>query len=144
MNNLINHVSPETSDRLKAAGFPQPVPEAGQVWYDDLNRPVCVRVAFAEYVAFSIFGSLENMSADNEFVKNHCIFAPTATDILRELGDDFCLFTSTMKSVIYWCCNESSGVFDDKERYCTPTGITNPAEAAALAWISLHENPAQK
>jgi len=129
-------LSYETSKRLKEAGFPQPTPEVGQVWYDDLNRPVCVRVVFDEYVAFSIFGSLENMSAGNEFVKNHCSFAPTATDILRELGFEFQGYFAAIVNEFVCLQDGAPGVRSWQHE--------NLAEACAMAWLSINEKSETK
>lgn len=133
---MTNVTTPETSARLKAAGFPQPVPEFGQAWYDDLNRPVSVRVVLPEYVAFSVSNSLENMSADNEFVNNYCCFAPTATDIISQIGIWFNSLTYYGQS--QWRVHLNEGLLILKH-----FTHTNPAEAAALAWMSIHEKKEQ-
>ena len=54
------------------------------------------------------------------------IFMPTATDILRELGEDVTLSYGHG----YWLC----GIFCGED-----FTHENPAEAAALAWLSKHE-----
>ena len=86
MNNLINHVTPETADRLKAAGFPQPSPEVGQVWYDPKNKPCFVFTSHDNTWSYAIDSSGGTFGVNgNDHGLN---FAPTATDIIRELSHE--------------------------------------------------------
>lgn len=83
----MNHVTYETAVRLKEAGFPQPAPEAGQFWYgkksagQSVKGSLCVLIGTPTgALSFSPIDGLKN--SDNNFF----VFAPTATDILKELG----------------------------------------------------------
>ena len=51
---------------------------------------------------------------------------PTATDILKELGENYCLHINEQ-----WVCE----CFSDSEMYIQD----NPAESCALAWLAIHE-----
>lgn len=113
----------ETAARLKEAGFPQPTPEAGQFWYNPDFGPFLVGKLWM------VDGRLRNIFyPDTGKVVNKeirlfpdCVFAPTATDILRELGP---LFDLSYDCAEFWC--------GDKKDW-------NPAEAAAEAWLKLQE-----
>lgn len=80
-----NHVTPETARKLKEAGFPQPKPEIGQFWYS-ANGVLFVLIAGDEGFNFcSIYGKRFGRATHLE----KCFFAPTATDILWSLGQDY-------------------------------------------------------
>lgn len=120
MKNVTTH---ETSLRLKAAGFPQPEPEAGQFWYDDSGVLVCIGFSYDPGGSIARF-------------KQTFAFAPTAADILRELGWDYGLQYDESGGV--FVCSDrpiSDGFFPpDKE-----IKHTSPAEACAAAWLELKE-----
>lgn len=115
-----NYVTPETAKKMKEAGFPQPDFKFGQLWYE------------TERQDFAIVGT-----GKFELFKQHregeLIFAPTATDILRELGDDYALHTE--KGSFKCICTDifrggvTDGDFDGSHE--------NPAEACYLAWKEL-------
>lgn len=107
----------ETAKRLAEAGFPQPSPDYGQTWYTHDGSP----------------GSVTSLS---KWSDNGEVFAPAATDILRELpGWNLCYDT-----VIGWHV-----WFDDVAEwdYCEPPFFKheNPAEAAAQAWFYENKKP---
>lgn len=91
MNNV---VTPETAQRLKDAGFPQPEPKPGQVWHCgcDFEWPTIV----------------------------------ATSDMLVD---------GVEKT---WICADNIAVFSDFFGGVKFTH-TNPAEAAALAWLDKHE-----
>ena len=86
-----NIVSFETAKRLKEAGFPQPEPQRGQVWYSK-HRAEYLVYNVDEFGADYSCGSLSfvgrSLSADD------CVFAPTATDILRLFNNAICISVS--------------------------------------------------
>lgn len=133
-----NTVSSPTAQRLKAAGFPQPDIEAGQVWREERYAHIVIgemedgfSVCFEsrtgpwiEVVETLILKNLEGL-----------VFAPTATDILAQLGDNYNLTICSqffrveqMKADEYFVINYWQS--------------DNPAEAAALAWLEIHEKKA--
>lgn len=113
-------VSFETALRLKEAGFPQPEPHYRQVWYDERGEDLLFEVS-AEY------------------------FAPTATNILRQIRQELDAATSNAH---YWVNLSPMGtIWEVVIRLsggCAAHGFTheNPAEAAALAyeWVKKQKN----
>lgn len=72
-----NHTTYETARALKEAGFPQPEPEFGQVWYDnDGYAFICLDDGYMVSSPGTVFcpGDLGDM-----------FYAATVTDILREI-----------------------------------------------------------
>jgi hypothetical protein len=126
-----NTVSFETASRLKAAGFPQPEPEAGQVWHEG-NMPYVIG-AFKDgklsgaYFYGGVFFEVEQDAMEKD------IFAPTATDILPQLPSAANI--SKPFNAELWLC-----VYGENEDNWTESN--NPAEAAALAWFEIHEKKA--
>lgn len=103
-------VSFETAKRLANAGFPKPAPDYGQTWYTHYGCP----------------GSVTDLS---KWSDNGEVFAPTATDILRELPNWSICYTASG-----WAC-----FFDD-----FIIEHSNPAEAAARAWFFENEKKVAK
>lgn len=103
----------ETSKHLAEAGFPKPAPDYGQIWYTHYGSP----------------GSVTNLS---KWIDNGEVFAPTATDILRELPGWHLTYATEIGWHV-WLDDETDRFFKHK----------NPAEAAALAWFYEKENPAK-
>ena len=127
MNNVTTF---ETSQRLKAAGFPQPVPEFGQVWYvpESEEQYICIKPA---NLLDRTFAFMKPNGCGNLFFAKEIVFAPTATDILRELGFEYSICYATYEFMITKEVKTSNIVFTRNP--------DNPAEAAALAYLSLHE-----
>lgn len=118
----MNHATSDTAKRLKEAGLSPVRAEFGQVWYDESGEP---------FLIAGLTPSGYSIAKANEFGKKSsldgCVFAPTATDILRQLPDvpleigiDY--YTLSGES---WQCDKS-------------VHETNPAEAAAMAWLQIH------
>jgi len=129
-----NYTTPQTSARLKAAGFPQPAPEVGQVWLEIGTNLLYIILHISDNGEFecSYFGFPGSRFVNEQF-DTRDTFAPTATDILRELGGEF--------NISYVCDTYliiKDGIFAIKPPE-TIASHTNPAEAAALAWLSLNE-----
>lgn len=133
-----NHVTFETSVRLKEAGFPQPVPEEGQLWYNPKTERLCIILFNRAKWSFrvSYFGSASNKGG---YLKDNFMFAPTAADILRELGMSYWQRFHEEDGVFhvfsdkYWedSFGDTVGAFVETSRH------QNPAEAAAQAFINL-------
>lgn len=124
-----NHVTEKTAQRLKDAGFPQPPAIRGQSWYAKTDDSFIVYAVNDGRFSTINEDGVRIVCADGD---TDLIFAPTATDILRELGRDWQLEYFDAKEcweVAFFFRDSSSG------RYTAE----NPAEAAALAWLSIHE-----
>lgn len=130
----MNHITtPDTSKRLKAAGFPQPQYKRGQFWYD------------ADGIEFLVFGfNGETISGTylqrggyfggGKVDKGDC-FAPTAADILKELGFEFNLWYS-IQTEKYMLQKDVGHLMDAPE---IVSSHENSAEAAAKAYLSIYE-----
>ena len=119
------HVSPDSAIKLRAAGFPQPAPEYGQRWYyvdDDVD--VTIEVNTMPIQRGEYFPQITN---------NH-VFAPTAIDILRELGSSFSMFFRE-EDKVFEPERESVFIVTCDSLFVKPNIHENPAEAAALAWF---------
>jgi len=122
-----NVVTPETARKLKEKGFPQPEPEFGQVWYDEYDQPV-------------IMGECDSITGLVRGLNNGVLyggkaselidFAPTATDILRQLA--LAKPDSAFRNYLEFdaLSNLYCATYEMEE-----TCNENPAEAAALAWL---------
>lgn len=141
-------VSYETAVRLKVAGFPQPKPEAGQWWHNpDFGLFVVGVKWFADNREYKIFypGTGRSvLKSEAMFLK--CAFAPTATDILREMPSYFYIRkykyqTKDIQIFSIFCEELEAG--DDLLQIAK--GVNeNPAEAVAEAWLKLNEPREQK
>lgn len=131
----MNHTTFEKSKRLKEAGFPQPKPEAGQVWFDLYGKPFVILNKSADrnpYLKgrydFAYFKSGAKFS-DTKLSRGR-IFAPTATDILREMPGYYHLY-QPFNSEFWICDNATEDEWSES---------SNPAEAAALAYLQIKEH----
>lgn len=83
---MSNIISFETAVKLKEAGFPQPVPQVGQVWYglirgySEINMIVSVK---DKDIFIDIHGNHHLQEAFDKFGT----YAPTVGDLLKELPD---------------------------------------------------------
>jgi hypothetical protein len=116
-------VSFETAKKLKEAGFPQPEPAFGQVWYKSAGSPIIVTSGWE--AGFAFVGPRSAMTQTTymkRFQEQNGVFAPTATDILRHIH---------LNELIY---------YDDELGFALGGGIGdfdhNPAEVCAEAYIS--------
>ena len=109
----MNFVTYETALRLKEAGFPQPEKERLQIWYNDKGVPSII---------LNIFLARPDL----------CVFAPTADDILRELGENYTLCYSMSDNGKEWFCDNTKHEYEIHSD-------ENPAEACALAWFEYFE-----
>ena len=137
-----NVVTFETAKRLKEAGFPQPEPERGQVWYLPNSVPAyCYGKCAGDSGPFYLFMYSEEKGLEvysRNLVKwsseiNEISFAPTATDIMWHLPSDYELYYSERNEDFVLHIrderNEISDFFHDQ----------NPAEAAAAAWLEIQK-----
>ena len=129
----------ETSARLKEAGFQQPTPEAGQWWYNpDIGIFLTGKPSpYDGRKRHIYYPDTGNVFFKNEVLFPDCVFAPTATDILRELSSDCVLGTKKLGG---WICGSWRLISSDHMRFFV-AGMhdENPAEAAASAWLKLHD-----
>lgn len=127
----------ETAKKLKEAGFPQPEPNTGQFWYDKEGDILIVSEKKTDCGFF--YGRYPNdsgifaTSCENEDI----VYAPTVTDILRELGQKYVLWYDESPKIQIWFCAKTADLPQDAQQ---PFGHTNPAEAAALAWMDKNKN----
>jgi len=113
-------VSFETAKRLKKAGFPQPeIMEFGLAfWVKNYTDHI---LALTDYDNIGI-KMRENYS-----------FAPSATDILKELGGQADLRFSRNGWTV--------SIFQNQYHSDSFNSVDNPAEACAAAWLAKNEKP---
>jgi len=112
-------VSFETAKRLKEAGFPQPEKLThGQFYYSEHGH---------------LFRYTHGPQYENTF------FAPSATDILKELGRRFILGYEKNG----WWCEKTQHVYEvaDGMQVTASYNHENPAEACAAAWLAKNAKP---
>ena len=126
----MNHVTIDTAKRLKESGFAPVRADFGQVWYDESGEP---------FLIAGLTTSGYSIAKANEFGKKSsldgCVFAPTATDIMKELGRDFSI--SYMNGE--WFVLKSSGDFLPFSKSPSVWKHIISAEAAAMAWLALNK-----
>jgi len=109
--------TPATARRLKELGFKQPEAAFGQVWYDAEGNPFLI-------------GNLDSPM----WLADAYVYAATAPDILRELGDWHSITVSKDRKT--WCCDflECTAVITPFHKVTLLAFHDNPAEACAEAW----------
>ena len=126
-----NVVSFEAARALTEAGFPQPKLEAGQVWYYNEKGFYCtvLEAVFAgtHKIAVNAAGVIMRVEPDENY------FAPTATDILRELPETALL--SRIENDFQ--CRVMSPDFRQRCEYARRD--QNPAEACASAYLEINK-----
>ena len=131
---MTNHVTPQTATRLKQAGFKQPVPASGQVWYLD-DEAAIVLAVHSNGVSYCR-GNCNYFERTDIFLSLF-VYAPTAPDILRELGGNY---TLSFLGKVSTCTNTSlpaPGLLKMENIYYHE----NPAEACALALEAKQKQP---
>ena len=126
-------VSFETALKLKAAGFQQPEIETGQVWYNLNSAATLIGLLDPCEKGLRYFYCHSLASGRSQRIlpaTDDAFFAPTATDILRELPSISNL--SKPFNAEWWIC-----IYGENEDDLTQS--KNPAEAAAAAWLAIHE-----
>ncbi len=133
----------EKAVRLKEAGFPQPKPDFGQVWHNpDFGLFVVGGKWFADNREYKIFypGTGKTvLKSEARFLE--CAFAPTATDILRQMPNFFYIRKYKYGTDVFSVFNEKT---DDSDIQIAHGVNENPAEAVAEAWLKLNEPLEQK
>lgn len=138
----MNVVTFETAKRLKDAGFKHSDSADNTFWYAVFNDGIFKSYHSAYGYMASIWlwdtqtpSSPPVMANPIQWEQTNeakVFFAPTSTDILKELGYDFALkfFDDSKK----FCCWQ-----DNQDGSWQTWTDQNPAEACAAAWLSIHE-----
>jgi hypothetical protein len=126
-----NVVTFETAKRLKDAGFPQPEPKAGQGWYDpDFGLFLCGKRCLVYNRQRNIFYLDTGHTLNKQITLfQECVFAPTATDILRQISG--VMLFDKGKAEMWIMLNHDDKYFVFHEG--------DPAELAARAWLKANE-----
>lgn len=117
-------VSTETAARLNAAGFQQPEFAFGQLWETPNGRE------------WAFVGTAQFHLLKQHFAKE-IVFRPTATDILRELQSHKNYTYSIKIESGMWLVERTFNSIGE-----FPTLVSshhNEHEAAAMAWLEIHE-----
>ena len=136
---MTNTVTPETGRLLAAAGFPQPIPAPGQWWG---NRHGLVYVygekngMYTPVIHFIPGGRpwVDDYFDASDFTG--LVYLPTATDIMEHLGVEYVLWYDDSPKMLKWLCARTGNTYHEAGKpFLGPTA----AEAAALAYLSIHE-----
>lgn len=136
-----HYVTFETAKKLEAAGFERPKIQPGQYWYVfNEKEPTLIiekqdhkkaKYHNAEFILDELDGVFEVTDAILEFKG---VYAPTATDLLEQLGSDFVLWFDESPKLKMWYCAKCS---NSAESAVMPfAGNANAAEAVAEAYLS--------
>jgi len=124
----------ETAKKLEAAGFERPKPEIGQFWYTPNGRLYHITAISKKDILVRWH---EGESWTNEIVVfedqyQSWIYAPTATDLLEQLPDEYIL----SKNGNEWFCGCLNLWPDGFDGYDPKFTNKNAAEAVAEAFLS--------
>lgn len=127
----------ETAKRLRDAGFPQAVPGNGQFWYNEdkdlgvLGNCISATFYFTWCSVGDNYDGRDDHYENTDSILKEYIFAPTATDILRELpGLDF--------ELVYSEGNEDFAVHQTLDGdIINSWNDENPAELMAKPYLHL-------
>lgn len=125
----------KTARKLAAAGFPQPAPAPGQ-WWGDSESLVFVFRAWVDG-KHDFFIVAQTVADGRPIIDDYfdardftgLVFLPTVGDILRELPDESTLQRWSVDGLFYL---EAANGYDQFMH-------EHPAEAAALAYLDIHE-----
>lgn len=141
----MSHVTYETAQRLKENHFPQPTGTAGQFWYGKKTAgnsdPGGLCVLIGDDIGELRFRPVSGVENENN---KFFVFAPTATDILKELPQCYYLcFTKIgwqVRSIIVEKPGQNQAwAKGDVSTHWAQATHENPAECAALAWLAINE-----
>lgn len=130
-----NHCTPATSERLKAAGFPQPASPAPGQWWCMGKETTYIAAASGQYFTVIRFTPGGRPEVDEYFDLldfEGRAFMPGVADLLRELGEYY--------AVVY-CCPVYEVLSVVNGGYCifAKQSHEKPAEALSAAWLELNE-----
>lgn len=132
----MSNVKCATAWALKHAGLPQPEPAFGQIWYTGQRE---TKIVICGPVDFQ--GDYPNVPDHHVAIysgeKEDWAFAPTVSDIIPLIGNNALIKFRKDETGQIFECNIEEG--DGIERLLG-YHETNPAEAAAMAWLRLNEN----
>jgi len=129
MNNFVTY---ETALRLRAAGFPQPEPKAGQMWYDPYDVEHIVTSVDEWHVNLAPLSEVVNYTEEFDYPDFPGVwhFAPGPAEILLKLGPDFQIGVQWKR---FWC----GRIAGESGEYATHS--ESMAEACAQKWLLIHE-----
>jgi hypothetical protein len=138
---MTNTVSHETGSRLAGAGFPQPAPEPGQ-WWGDERRLVFVWRERQEEVPETIYFTVTIFEDHYPYPDQYfdlydfrgLVYLPTVGDILNAIPDYCIVFDDSQMPAGFTCYDTLRRIADQY-----PVTHKHHAEAAALAYLSIHE-----
>ncbi len=139
----MSQLSFATAKALKDAGFPRPKAEPGQMWYIKVcegatagHSALCICVLDSRRnLTFVNFNPIQDAPTYLPLYDDR-IFAPNPDYILPLIGDNALIkFRKDETSQIFEC-NIDEG---DGREMLLGYHETNPAEAAAMAWLMINE-----
>lgn len=134
---MSNIISFETAKELKEAGFPQPEPAIGQVWYgtiggqSDINL-IVRRSPNGDRPFIDSYGNYHGQ----ESFKKFGIYAPTVDDLLRELPDHQLCYSV---SGSFWC-QKPDHLGSAIIGFSSHSKADSLVEACAMEWIKLNKS----
>lgn len=128
---MSNIISFEIAKELKEAGFPQPEPQVGQVWYGLITGPSVINMIITEAVHnqrfLDSFGNWHRRESFDRFGT----YAPTVEDILKELPDHQLCYSV---SGFFWC-QKPDYLGSAMIGYSSHSKAGSLVEACAMEWI---------
>lgn len=127
-----DHVSRDTAIRLSDAGFPIPEFKAGQFWWGirfpagTARKEVLCVVLERQTSSSSYSHVLSPVDGLEQASFGTHVFAPTATDILKELPGHIIHYKAKDSTWVVWSYEPDDLMFSHE----------SPAEAAALAYLT--------
>lgn len=99
----MNTVNKQTAYALKEAGFPQPIPAFGQVWWR-MDGSMHVVMRKGEFHTITRYIQDDRVCAGffNDEAVSEMAFAPNAVDILAEMPEGTLLRKSPVSFEAYW------------------------------------------
>lgn len=135
-----NYVTPETAKKMKEAGFPQPEPRPGQMWFSAFHEIPSIVSHRTDRVGEFMLAPISRVDWSHIFFAGPIIgnaeniFMPTVADILRELPN----------KVLFWRNDDlfvcGVQMVDDGDYYAIRFNEVyknvNPAESVAEVWLN--------
>lgn len=140
-----NKATFEKAKALEAAGFPQPAPQVGQIWHTRrFGSAYLICRVLNDQVQFTNIQTGSISLAPCLEIVDACVYAPDATDILKELGRLWNLYYDKMPNrempLARWAVT-----YDGVNAYGEVHYHENPADACADAYLlknTRHASPA--